>query len=109
MHRLPNANTSSGTGVTRASCFYLVNRQYTRQYYTVDIKVAVIKANRLFVGCRGLNGNMALNMRVTLCGIFQHSEVGENQRVGAKLRRHIHGALPAGIAVRMRKSINGDV
>lgn len=43
MHRLPNANTSSGTGVTRASCFTRVNRQYTRQYYAVDIKVAVIK------------------------------------------------------------------
>ena len=52
---------------------------------------------------------MTLNMRVTLGGVLQHGEVGEDQRVGTQLRRHIHGALPAGVTVRVRKSVNRDV
>lgn len=52
---------------------------------------------------------VALNMRITLGGVLQHGEVGEDQRVGTQLRRHIHGALPTGVTVRMRKSVNRDV
>ncbi len=48
-------------------------------------------------------------MWVTLGGVFQHGEIGKDQRVGTQLRRHIHGALPAGVAVRVRKSVNCDV
>ncbi|STJ09170.1 Uncharacterised protein [Escherichia coli] len=48
---------------------------------------------------------MTLNMRVTLGGVLQHGEVGEDKRVGTQLRRHIHGALPTGVTVRMRKSV----
>lgn len=48
-------------------------------------------------------------MRITFCRILKHGEVGGDQRIGAQLNRHIHGALPAGIAIRMGKGIDGDV
>ena len=71
--------------------------------------MAMIKVNRLFIGRRSLHRYVALNIRITLGGVFQHGEVGEDQRVGTQLRRHIHGALPTGVTVRMRKSVNRDV
>ena len=48
-------------------------------------------------------------MRITFCGILKHSEVGENQRVGAQLRGHVHGTLPAYVAVRVSKGVNRDM
>ena len=48
-------------------------------------------------------------MRITLGGVFQHRDIGEDQRVGAQLRRHVDRALPAGITIRMREGVNGNM
>ncbi|MNY69627.1 hypothetical protein D3C86_2075920 [compost metagenome] len=69
----------------------------------------MIEANGFFVGGGSLNRDMALNMRIAFCGILKHGEVSENQRVRAKLSRHIYGALPASVAIGMGKSIDGDM
>ena len=69
----------------------------------------MIKTHGLFIGGRCLNRDVALNMRITFCRILKHGEVSQDQRICAQLGRHIHGALPAGIAIRMGKGIDGDV
>lgn len=48
-------------------------------------------------------------MRIFRCGVIQHGNIGEDQRIGTELRGHIHGAFPALIAVRVRKCIDGDM
>ncbi|MGY2999604.1 hypothetical protein ACVW2A_002134 [Ewingella americana] len=52
---------------------------------------------------------MALNLRVAFGGVIEHGDIGEDQRVGAQLRGHIHGALPALKAVRMGEGIDGNM
>ena len=48
-------------------------------------------------------------MRVALCGILKHGEVGKDQCVRAQLCRHINGTLPARVTIRMRKGVNRNV
>ena len=48
-------------------------------------------------------------MRVALCGILKHGEVGEDQRVCTQLRCHINGTLPARVTIRVRKGVNRNV
>ena len=86
-----------------------MNRQHARQNHAGDVKVAMVEINRLFIGCRCLNRDMALNMRVALCGILKHGEVGEDQRVCTQLRCHINGTLPACVTIRVRKGVNRNV
>jgi hypothetical protein len=69
----------------------------------------MIKTHGLFVGGGCLNRDVALNMRIAFCRILKHGEVGQDQRIGTQLCRHIHRALPAGVAVRMSKGIDGDM
>jgi hypothetical protein len=45
----------------------------------------------------------------TLRGVLQHGDIGQDQRIGAQLSRHIHRALPAGVAVGMSEGIDGDM
>ena len=86
-----------------------MNREHARQHHAGYVKVSMIKTHGLFIGGRCLNRDVALNMRITFCRILKHGEVGQDQRIGAQLCCHIHGALPAGIAIRMGKGIDGNV
>jgi hypothetical protein len=89
--------------------FHLVNRQHARQYDARDVEVAMIEANGLFIGGGSLYRNVTLNMRITLRGVLQHGDIGQNERIGAQLSRHIHRALPAGVAVGMGEGVDGDM
>ena len=86
-----------------------MNREHARQHHAGHVKVLMIKTHRLFVGGRCLNRDVALNMGIAFCRILKHGEVGQDQRIGTQLCRHIHRALPAGVAVRMSKGIDGDM
>jgi hypothetical protein len=52
---------------------------------------------------------VAFHLRITLRGILQRSDIGENQGICAVLRRHINGRLPAIHPIRMGKGIDGHV
>ena len=69
----------------------------------------MIEANGLFIGGGSLHRNVTLNVWITLRGILQHGDIGQDQRIGAQLGGHVHRALPAGVAVGMGEGVDRNM
>lgn len=62
-----------------------MNRQHARQYDARDVEVAMIEAEWPLHWWRSLHRNVTLNVGNAPQSVLQHSDVGQNERIGAQL------------------------
>ncbi len=93
----------------RGDLLDLLERQHPRQHGALDVVALLVKGQRGGIGRRTLDRQMQVELRMVFGGVTEHAGIGGDQRVDTEVGGLIDRTLPAGPALRLCVSVDGNI